>query len=219
MPVQMEAPMTTVKEMRTSIDQTLDRWNAAALALEENINATQAAVSERIQTQKEKAAEASEKLEKAIERAQQLPSDAREKIVGDLGHLKVQLALGKVEARDAVLAQKEKIGQAVQRVENQIDQIEQQVDQKIKEATEEWVRADQELQQELELAALRFENEKAEKRVQFEAKKQEMLDNVKQFREAIEEKRIAAQQKGSTFASDMTASFEQMRTAFRNLAG
>ncbi len=210
--------MTTVKELRTSINQTLDRWEAAALALEENVNATLAAVSERVQAQKEKAAEASEKLEKVIERAQQLPSDAREKIVGDLGHLKVQLALGNVEAHDAVLAQKEKIGQAAQRVEDQIDQIEQQIDEEIKEAAEEWVRADLELQQELELAALRFENETAEKHAQFEAKKKEMLDNVKQFREAIEEKRTVALQKGSTFASDMTASFEQMRTAFRNLA-
>ena len=209
--------MTTIKELRTSINQTLDRWEAAALALEENVNATLAAVSERVQAQKEKAAEASEKLEKVIERAQQLPSDAREKIVGDLGHLKVQLALGKVEAHDAVLAQKEKIGQAAQRVEDQIDQIEQQIDEEIKEAAEEWVRADLELQQQLELAAMRFENETAEKHAQFEAKKKEMLDNVKQFREAIEEERTVALQKGSTFASDMTASFEQMRTAFRNL--
>jgi len=103
-------------------------------------------------------------------------------------------------------------------VENLIDQVEQQVGQEIEEAIKEWVRAQQELQQELELAALRFENEQAERRAQFEAKKQEMLDNVKQFREELEEKRTAALQKGSTFASDMTASFEQMRTAFRKLA-
>ena len=210
--------MTTVKEMRTSIDQTLDRWEAAAVALEQNINATQAAVSERIQAQKGKVTEASEKLKQAFERAQQLPSEAREKIVGDLDHLKVQLALGKAEAQDAVLAQKEKIGQAVQRVENQIDQIEQHLDQTSKKATEEWVRANLEMHQELDLAALRFENEKAEKHAQFEAKKQEMLDNTKQFREALEEKHTAAMQKGSTFASDMNASFEQFKTAFRNLA-
>ena len=210
--------MTTVKEMRTSVDQTLDRWEMAALALEENINATLTAVSERVQTQKEKAAEASENLEKAIERAQQLPSDARKKIVGELGELKVQLALGKAEAHDAVLAQNESIGEAVQRVENQIDQVGQQIDKKIREALEAWVRAEVELQQGLELAALRFDNEKAEKRAQFEANKQDILDKVKKFREAIEERRTAAAQKGSTFASDMTSSFEQMRTAFRNLA-
>ena len=210
--------MKTVNEVRASIDQTLDWWEAAALALEESIEATLAAVSERIQRQKEKTVEASEKLTQALKRAQQLPSEAREKIVGDLDHLKVQLALGKVEARDAVLAQKEKIGQAVLRVENQIDQFEQQVDQEVEEAINEWVRAELELQQELELVALRFESEQAERRGQFEAKKQEMLDNVKQFREELEEKRTTALQKGSTFASDMNTSFEQMRSAFRNLA-
>ena len=211
--------MTTVKEIRASFDQTLDRWETAARALEANIEAPLAAVSERLQTQKKKAAESSEKLKQAIERAQQLPPEAREKIAGDLDHLKVQLALGKAEGRDAVLAQKEKIGQAVQRVQSQIDQIEQQADQEIEKATKEWVRAELALQQEFELVASRFENEQAERRAQFEAKKQEMLEKVKQFRGDLEEKRATALQKGSTFSSDMTASFEQLRTAFRKLGG
>ena len=68
------------------------------------------------------------------------------------------------------------------------------------------------------MVAIRFESEQAERRVQFEAKKQEMLGNVKQFRKELEEKRSAALQKGSTFASDMNTSFEQMRTAFHNLS-
>jgi phage-related minor tail protein len=58
-----------------------------------------------------------------------LPFEVRDKISGNLDHLKVQLALGQVEGRDAVLAQKEKIGQAVRRAESQIDQIEQQANQ------------------------------------------------------------------------------------------
>ena len=103
-------------------------------------------------------------------------------------------------------------------METQIDQFEQQVDQEVEEAINEWVRAELELQQELELAALRYENEQAERRAQFEAKKQEMLDNVKRFRDDLEVKRTAALERGSTFASDMATSFEQMRTAFRKLA-
>jgi hypothetical protein len=214
----MEAHMTMIKEIKTSIDQTLDRWEAAALALEENISATQAQVSGRLQTQKEKAAEASEKLKQVVNSAQQLPSEARENIVADLDHLKVQLALGKAEAYDAVLAQKEKIGQAVERVENQIDQFEQHLlGQGYEKVTEEWVRVNLEMQQLLDLAGLRFENEKTENQAHFVAKKQEMLDNAKQFRKEFEEKRTTALQKGSTFASDMNASFEQVKTAFRNL--
>ena len=176
------------------------------------------AVSGRFQTQKQKAAEASEKLKQALERPQQLPSEAKAKITGDLDHLKVQLALGEAETRDALVAQKENIEQAVQRVENQVDQVDQQLDREIEEAIEESVRADLELQQELELATVRCEIEQAESRAQLEAKKQEMLGKVKQFREGLEEKRAAAMQNGSSFTSDMTASFDQVRTAFRNLA-
>ena len=210
--------MMTVKEIRASIDQTLDWWEAAALALEENVEATLAAVSERLEAQKEKTSAASEKLKQAFEDAQQLPSEARDKIAGDLDHLRVQLALGKAEGRDAVLAQKEKIAEAVRRAEKQIDQIGQQVDQTIDDAVNEWVRAELELRQEFELAAARFENEQAKGRAQYEASKQEMLDNLKQFREQLEQKRSAALQKSSTFAADMAASYEQMRAAFRNLA-
>lgn len=210
--------MPKIREVRASIDQTLDRWEAAALALEANVQANLTTVSERIKTQKEKLAEASEGLKLAIAHAQQLPSDTKEKIAGDLDHLKVQLALGKAEARDAVAAQENNIKQAVQRLENRIDGVEQKFDQNIEEAVEKWTRAELELRQEFELATLRFENEKAEKHAKFEAKKQEMLDKVKQFRGELDEKRTTALQKGSSFASDMNAAFEQARDAFRNLA-
>jgi hypothetical protein len=186
--------------------------------MEKNVEATLVVVSERLEAQKEKTAAACETLKQAFERAQQLPSEARDKIAADLDHLRVQLALGRAEGRDAVLAQKEKIAEAVQRAESQIDQIGQQADQAIDDAVEEWVRAELELRQQFELAASRFESEQAEGRAQFEAKKQEMLDNLKQFREQLEEKRSAALQKGSTFTADMTAAYEQMQAAFRNLA-
>jgi hypothetical protein len=132
--------------------------------MEKNVEATLVVVSERLEAQKEKTAAACETLKQAIERAQQLPSEARDKIAGDLDHLRVQLALGKAEGRDAVLAQKEKIAEAVQRAESQIDQIGQQVDQAIDDAVEEWVRAELELRQQFELAASRFESEQAEGR-------------------------------------------------------
>ncbi len=209
--------MTTVKDIRASIDQTLDWWEAAASAMEKNVEATLAAVSERLEAQKKKTAEASEELKQAFERAQQLSAEARDKIAGDLDHLKVQLALGRAEGRDAVLAQREKIAEAVRRAEKQIDEIGQQADQTIDDAVNEWVRAELELRQQFELAASRFESERAEGRAQYEARKQEMLDDLKQFREQLEEKRSAALQKGSTFAADMTAAYEQMQAAFRNL--
>ena len=209
--------MINVKEIRASIDQTLDRWEAAALAIEENVNGTLIEVSERIQAQKQKAAEKSESLKAAIARAQKLPTEAKDKISADLDHLKVQLALGKAEARDAVAEQQAKIAQAIQNVDNQINQFEQQIDKEIEQDIEAWIRAEKALQQELELAAMRYETEQAEARAQFAAEKQEILDDIKKFRENLNEKRSAAVAKGTTFASDMAASFEQVKTAFKKL--
>ena len=129
----------------------------------------------------------------------------------------MQLALGKAEARDAVAEQQAKIAQAIQNVDNQINQFEQQIDKEIEDDIEAWIRAEKALQQELELAAMRYETEQAEARAQFAAEKQEILDDIKKFRENLNEKRSAAVEKGTTFASDMAASFEQVKTAFKKL--
>ena len=104
--------MPTVKEMRALIDQTLDRWEAAASALEANAEASSAALADRVEAFKGKAAEASESLKQAVAQAQKLPSEARDSIATGLDHLKVQLALGKAEAHDAMVNQKQQISAA-----------------------------------------------------------------------------------------------------------
>jgi hypothetical protein len=63
----MEVHMTTVKEIRASIDQTLDWWEAAASTMEKNVEATLVVVSERLEAQKEKTAAACETLKQAAE--------------------------------------------------------------------------------------------------------------------------------------------------------
>lgn len=210
--------MPTVKEVRAQIDQTIDRWEAAASALEANAQATSAAASDRVQAFKSKAAEASENLKQAVVSAQQLPSEAREKITADLDHLKVQLALGKAEAYDAIVDQKQQITAAVQRVENDIDKVDAQIDIAVNQAVANWAKADQQLTQEINLAEVRFKHELEKRQAQLEDNKQAFLDRAKQFRTMVEANAAKAQEKGSTFAVEMQTSFEQAVAAFRNLS-
>jgi hypothetical protein len=210
--------LPTVKEVRAQIDQTIDRWEAAASALEANAQATSAAASDRVQAFKSKAAEASENLKQAVVSAQQLPSEAREKITADLDHLKVQLALGKAEAYDAIVDQKQQITAAVQRVENDIDKVDAQIDIAVNQAVANWAKADQQLTQEINLAEVRFKHELEKRQAQLEDNKQAFLDRAKQFRTMVEANAAKAQEKGSTFAVEMQTSFEQAVAAFRNLS-
>ena len=105
------------------IDHTLDRWEAAASAMEESVRGTTATVSAQIETQKQMAAAATDKLKDAVETAQHVPAEMRQQIAANLDHLKVQLALGKADASDAAAAQQKEIEDAVKRVESQIDQM------------------------------------------------------------------------------------------------
>ncbi|MGI9522234.1 MAG: hypothetical protein ACR2PG_11350 [Hyphomicrobiaceae bacterium] len=210
--------MATVKEVRALIDQTLDRWEAAASALEANAESSSAAVAERVEALKGKAAKASESLKQAVAQAQQLPSEARESIATGLDHLKVQLALGKAEAHDAMVNQKKQISAATQRVEEEIDKINTQIDTGTDQAVAHWVKADQVLKQEFELAELRFQGQFEKTQQQIEANKQAFLDQAKEFRGMVETHATKAQEKGSEFADEMRTSFEQAVTAFRNLS-
>lgn len=210
--------MPTVKEVRETIDQTLDRWEAAASSLEANAQATSDAVSERLQMFKDGASAASDKLQQAIAQAQQLPSEARDQLTKNIQDLQTQLHLGRAAAYDAVMDQKQKITDAVLRVESQMDKISGQMDDACDRTVADWVRAQQELEQQMELAEIRFLHEKEKKQAQFEDQRQALLDSVKQFRAMAEQQAASAQQKGSTFAKEMNASFEQVKTAFRKLS-
>lgn len=210
--------MPTVKEVRQSIDQTLDRWEAAASALEANAQATSDAVSERLQKFKGEASAAAAKLQDAVLQAQPMPDEARDQITKNIELLKAQLEAGQAAAYDAALDQQKKINEAVQLVESEIDKISGQMGDAYDRSLADWVRAQQELKQQMELAEIRFQHEKDKTQAQFETHQQTMLDGVKQFREMFEKQAATAQQKGETFAKDMNASFEQALEAFRKLS-
>ncbi len=210
--------MPTVKEVRQSIDQTLDRWEAAASALEENAQATSDKVSERLQMFKGEASAAADKLQEAVAQAQQMPAGARDQMTKNIELLKAQLKLGQAAAYDAVLDQQKKIAEAVQLVESEIDKASGQMGDAYDRSVADWVRAQQELKQQMDLAEIRFQHEKDKTQAQFEAHQQTVLDSVKQFRDMFEQQAASAQQKGETFAKDMNASFEQALEAFRKLS-
>lgn len=209
--------MSTTKQIRTAIDQTLDRWESAATTMEESIRSSTAAVSAQVQAQKKMAADATDKLKDAVEQAQHVPAETRKQVAANLDHLKEQLAHGTADAHDAAQKQQKQIEEAVKRVEHEIDQMGQSANEEIKKALTAWAGTEMQLRHQLELAAVRFKHDAESQHAQFQAKRDEMLDHVKDFRENLQKQQAAAMEKGSTFAADMNASFKQMQDAFRKL--
>jgi hypothetical protein len=209
--------MSYVRKIRDSVDQSLDRWEAAARAVEDNIEANHEAMTDRVERLKTIVSETAERLRQSVARSQQLPADAKEKIASDIDHLKMQLALGKAEARDAVEEQQSKITRAVRAVAAKIDAVDGQIESDVDEKIENWIRAEIALQQDYELVALQWEHGKAELRDELDAKKQEIRDKVQQFRANLDAKRSQATDNGEAFAAEMSQAFNQIKSALGNL--
>lgn len=209
--------MSRVQELRAAIDQSLDRWEAAAQSVEDSINETQDAIADRLEDQKEKGRKAVDDLKQAVTRAKNLPAEARQKVISNLEHLDVQLALGKAEVRDVLENQQAKISEAVQKVDTELDALDRQIDRDVEEAIKAWIEAEIALQQELDLGAMYMAQKEAQAHATFEKKKEEIQEQVNKFRNTLEGKRGEAAQKGTAFGEDMSQAFEQIKSAFRNL--
>ncbi len=209
--------MSYVQQLRAKIDQSIDRWEAAAQSIEDYLVATGETVSEAVEREKAKARDAADRIKQGVERAQQLPPDVRNRIQRNLDHLKVQLTLGRAEALDAIDDQKRRIAEASRNVEKQIDAMDRQAREDINEAIEEWIRADIALQQELDQLSMELGHNRAEVRAALEAKKKKLLDQIKDFRTNLNDKRIKAEAKGEAFAAEMNQAFRQIKSAFSGL--
>ena len=173
-------------------------------------------ISDRIEQQKERANAKIDQLKLAISEAQQLPEAKKEQLVRATDHLKVQLALGRAEARDAFEAQQKKILEAARAVEANIDSIDRNVDKKIDEAVEQWIKEEIALELALELAAVELQQERAEARAERDAQIQAVRERIQKFRSDLESKRDEVTERGATFAAEMNDAFEHVKTAFRN---
>ncbi len=206
--------MAKVHEIRKSIDTKLDRLEAGAAALEAQLDITKDKALERLESQKKQFSQALDRLKAEIEKSKTLAADIKAKIVQQVDHLKVQLALGKAEAKDAYEAQKEKIGGAIASFQTS---VEREVGEVSDAVTQELVAAENALDAELDAVAAQFEIEKARQQAQFEQKKKELTEQIHLFKNDLKGKREKAGAKADTFEGEFSAGLEQIKKAFSNL--
>jgi hypothetical protein len=209
--------MLRIQEIRQSIDHRLDSWEKNALALEAQLDANRQAVLDRIEGQKQRTREALDRTGDALNGVVGLADDAKSKILANLDHLKVQLALGKMDTRQTYEEQKKKISSAVAQLEASLDARATEADRELDEAIDEWVDEVIVLEAEISAAEVQWVIEQAEKRQEWETKKQAIRDGIDTFRRELDENRAAGQEKLEAFANQAGSGFEQIRDAFKNL--
>lgn len=209
--------MAHVKEIRQSIDRRLDTWEKKALAFEAHIEAERATALDRIEVQKRRNSEALDRAKAVLARSADLAEEGKSKILTDLDHLKLQLALGKMETRQAYKEQRKHISDAVARFEASLDARVAADDRALDEAIEEWIAEESVLEAEIEAAEIQWALEQEERREEWESKKQAFSDQLQAFRRQLDEKQSAGREKLGEFSDQAGAGFEQIRQAFRGL--
>lgn len=210
--------MAALRKVRDAINETPDRWESAAASMETCIRSPRAEITRRLEAQKQGVVGAVERLKQVVERANGLSADARKKVAAEIEQLKRQIHQGKADDRDSALDRKQRVEKVRQNLEKHLDRISDDVHPDFEDAVRGWVRAQMEFDTGHELAAQRFAYEQAEHRAQFEARKQEMLRNIEQFRTMLNEKRSSAAKQGRPFGSEMNAAYDRIRHSFLHLA-
>ncbi len=187
------------------------------MALEAQLDMNRAAVLDRIEGQKRRTSDALDRARDVLDRSFELADDVKRKILADLDYLKLQLALGKMETRQAYEGQRKKISDAIARLEASLDTRAAEADRALDEAVDEWVDEVIALEAEIDAAEVQWVLEQAERRQEWKSQKQAFKDGLQAFRRELDVNRSAGQEKLEVFASQAGAGIEQIRDAFKSL--
>ncbi len=203
--------MPKLQEIRESIETKLDKWEASALALKAQLKETKDKAADRVEDRKKELSDTLNRLRNEVSKSKTIAEETRTDIVNRLEHLQVQLALGKLEARDEYEEQKKKIHDAVSSLETSIDR---KYDEAFGKLGHELVRRANALDAEFSAFMFRIEEKKERIAHRTEDKKEEILAQLHDFQHRVQEKRGKAKEKTKTFEDEFSTGLKHIRDAF-----
>jgi hypothetical protein len=203
--------MPKLQEIRGSIEAKLDKWEADALALKAQLKETKDKAAERVEDRKKELSDTLNRLRNQVTKSKTIAEETRSDITNRIEHLQVQLALGKLEARDEYEEQKKKIHDAVSSLEHGIDR---KFDESFNKLGHELVRGANALDAEFSAFMFRIEEKKDRIAQQTDEKKEEILAKVHDFQHMVQEKRGVAKEKTKTFEDEFSTGLKHIRDAF-----
>jgi hypothetical protein len=207
--------MSRIKELRASIDKKLDALEHHALALEAQLTQTQEQAMQRLEQRKQQLRDLLKQVQADVQKSKEMTEQAKSQVQAKLDHLQVQLALGKMDARDTFEEQRTKIFKA-------LNEFESVAEQKLKGATfesgrvwEDLVGLTSTLEAEFDALKNRFESEKAKQQATLELKKEELLTKLVLFKDQLKAKRVAVQAKADVLETDLRDGLDQIKAGVR----
>ena len=206
--------MPTIKEIRTSIDEMLDRWEAAATALEHSANATAVTVAEEVDAQKRKAAAAVEAVKESVASLADVPDEARQEATAAADRVRAELDRARQETLEAARSQRDTLEAAFHDLHERLEQLGDKADSGLEKAALSLLLAERELELKTELALVRYAAGHVDDAVALNKSREQMGEQFAAFRQALDEHRQAAVAKGKELAESLAPMFDRAKSAF-----
>jgi hypothetical protein len=210
-----------IRQIRESIDSKLDALAARADALGAQLASGKREAQERIERRKRMLRESLDHLKAELQHQRALAEDKRQQLAAAIDDLKVQIALGKADALDALEAQRKKLNESIATFEAEADRqlagAKQHLDAAYETMTRRYVQASDALEAEMAAAKERLKHELNYRGVDLERHRRELNDKVAQLKQQLAEQRKRYSEKWKDFQGEMEPGLKQIAKAFKGL--
>jgi len=210
-----------IQQIRKSIDSRLDSLQAQAEALDAQLASTRREAQQRIERQKRALRDALDHLKKEIQRQSGVAEETRKKLATAIDGLKVQVALGKADALDALGAQLKNLVESIARFEAEAEShlagAGQQFNAAANIVMRRYVQASDALHAELQAAAERLKREASERGPSLEQRKRKLNQKISTLRHQLAEQRKRQAEKWKQFQRELEPGLSQIAKAFKGL--
>ncbi len=207
--------MSRVRQIRESVDTKLD---VHADAFEATLRHTEDHVRDRIERGKQGVHRALDALKASIEKSKQFTEAHKQKIHAEIDDLKVQIALGKAEARDALPAARKRLHAGTRKMETEIDSALQTVNADVLDAEiAAYVRATDKLNAELDAAEARFASAKGKTDAAFDKRRQEMSQRIAEFKQRLDQRKSHTSERLGKFEEELRGGFDKITKVVKDL--
>jgi len=213
--------MSKFEEIRGTVETKLEQMKAQLSAFERQLRLERDQAVEQLEARKRRVEKEARELRSLVEEWPRVTSSTKADLQASFEQLRLQLALGATESRDALDEQRRKLDDAISSFETKLDHAVEEAAARAVPALEgvqrDFVRAADSLRAEQEVLLLRLEHEGGRAKAEFEKRGHEVVAQIEAVRKNMEAKREQASVKLSEFTEELSSGVSRVREAFSKL--
>ena len=215
--------MSSIKEMKGSVDVKLDKLDARADAFQAALEGSKTQIDERIQHHRQAVPQALDTLATDIERQTDLSVERKESMRSLVDNLNEQIASSQAAAHETLASARRQVHEVTQKIETEVDttlaESKSTNAELLHASIGTYARAVHKLDAALEAAEARFASIKNKVDAAFDKRRQDMGQEIAKFKQRLDEKTSHKGERLATFEAELHDKFEQIAKAFKDLFG